>query len=190
MALLLPLAGPLGAPAALAARQYAIDPRHGSIEFSVGHLGLFTSHGRFRQFGADLTIDPTHPEQTRIDVTVDAASVDMPWQDAADLLRSAEFFDVARYPDVRFHSTSVTVTAADRYAVGGLLEMHGVIRPVTLTARLTGRQDDAGGQPLSADFVVSGQLSRAAFGMVNEQGFVSDAVGITIHVRIALGGAG
>lgn len=188
--LLLPLAGLFASVPADAGLKYAIDTRTGSIDFAVGHLGLFTSHGQFRHFDAALIIDQAHPDQTQIDVAVDAASVDMPWQEGADMLRSAAFFDVVHHPDLHFRSTSVAALAPDRYVVSGLLEIRGVTQPIILEARLTGRENDAGGAPVSADFVVSGRLSRAAFGMVSEQTFISDTVVITIHARVALAHAG
>ncbi len=178
------------APVPQAARHYMIDKRHGSIEFSVSHLGLFSSHGAFRDFDADLIIDRAHPEQTHVDVSIAAASVEMPWQDGVAMLRSADFFDVARYPDVRFHSTSVAALAPDRYAVSGMLELRGVSRPMALIAHLVQRHDDPAGEPISADFDVTGTLSRAAFGMVSEQTFISDTVRLTIRARIALADAG
>jgi polyisoprenoid-binding protein YceI len=193
-ALLLPLValarGAKAAPVPQVARHYAIDKRYGSIEFSVSHLGLFSSHGRFRDFDADLTINRAQPEMTRVNVRIAASSVEMPWQDAAAMLRSADFFDVARYPDVRFHSTSVAVISPDNYAVSGLLEIRGVTRPVLLDAHLVQRHDDAAGEPVSADFVVNGKLSRSAFGMVAEESFISDEVRLSIVARIALADAG
>jgi polyisoprenoid-binding protein YceI len=178
------------APVAQAARRYAIDKRYGSIEFSVTHLGLFSSHGRFRSFGADLSIDRAHPESTRVEVSIDAGSVEMPWEEGAAMLRSADFFDVTNHPAVHFNSTAITVLAPDHYRVSGLLEIRGVTRPIELDARLTRHQDDAAGEPVSADFVVSGTLSRAAFGMVSQRTFISDTVRLSINARIALADAG
>ena len=80
--------------------------RHNQV--TVGHLGLFTSHGRFTKFDATLNIDPDHPERTRIVVDVDAVSVNMPWQDGVAMLRSPAYFDVQRYPEVEFRSPGVS----------------------------------------------------------------------------------
>ncbi len=173
--------------AASAGNRYALDPRYSTIEFSVRHLGLFASQGRFRRFVATLVIDEAHPERTSIAVDVDAASVDMAWQDAADMLRSPDFFDVRRHPDVKFTSAAVEAIAPGRYRIGGLLEIRGVVQPATLNAILTNRGPDAaaGGAEVT-DFVVTGGLRRSAFGMVAEPAFISDNVDITIHARIAL----
>lgn len=77
---------------------FSIDQRFGSIGFSVDHLGLFSSQGRFDRFTCRLDLDPAHPERTRLQISIDAGSLDMPWGQATDMLRAPDFFDVARYP--------------------------------------------------------------------------------------------
>lgn len=190
-AVLFAMAGLLLAPAAAHAEQYYdLRPGFGTIEFSVRHLGLFTSQGQFRRFDASLIIDVARPERTRIAVDVDAASVDMAWQDAAEMLRSPEFFDVQRYPTVRFTSTAVTAVTPDHYRIAGVVEMRGVKQPVTLDATLTDRPTPTpNGAPQIADFVVTGRLQRSAFGMVADQGFISDDVNLAIRARIYLSAA-
>jgi polyisoprenoid-binding protein YceI len=169
-----------------AADLYTIDPRFGRIEFTVNHLGMFTSHGVFTRFDSALSIDQAHPEQTRITVAVDAGSIDMPWDGAVDMLRSADYFDTARYPKLRFSSTSVAVESADHYAVKGMLEIRGVSRPFVLEATLTDRHQDPATHGEVADFVVQGQLLRSAFGMTADPVFISDRVEIRIVARIRL----
>ena len=165
---------------------YSIDPRSGSIEFSVSHMGLFRSHGWFRHFEATLLLDPAHPDHAYVSADADAGSLDMPWQEAATMLRSPQFFDVARFPHIRFRSSAVSVLAPDRYLVRGALEMHGVRRPLTLAATLLARHDVQG----TADFAVKGMLSRSAFGMVSDHLLIADEVQIAIRTRIRLvGGA-
>jgi polyisoprenoid-binding protein YceI len=184
--LALALAGLLLPAPAGAAQLYTIDPRFGRIEFTVSHLGLFTSHGEFRRFDSRLTIDQAHPEQTRISVAVDAGSIDMAWDGAVELLRSADYFDTARYPKLSFSSTKVVAESADRYKVLGTLEIRGVSRPFTLEATLTDRHSDPATHGEVADFVVSGELLRSAFGMTADPVFISDRVEIRIIARIRL----
>jgi polyisoprenoid-binding protein YceI len=184
--LMAPLWAGLGAFPASAEDTYRLDASLGSIEFSVRNLGLFTSHGQFRQFTATFVLDPAQPERTRISVDVDAASVDMPWQDGTALLRSADFFNVQHYPSVRFTSTSVATLPAGSYLVSGLLEMRGVTRPIALDATLVGRHFDPVRRADVADFVVTGAVQRSAFGMLADRPFVSDTVAITIHARLQL----
>jgi polyisoprenoid-binding protein YceI len=168
--------------AAAAESLYAIDPRFGSIEFTVNHMGLFTSRGWFRRFSAMIALDPARPARTRISAEVDANSLDMRWQEAATMLRSPDFFDVARFPRIGFRSTDVSVLAPDRYAVRGVLDLRGVSRPLTLSATLLERQAEQG----TADFDVKGKLSRSAFGMVADHLLIADEVRIAIRARIRL----
>ena len=181
------LIGSVGlSPSAWAQRQYSIDQHFGGIEFTVSDLGLFASHGVFDRFMGRLIIDPQHPERTRIDVTVDARSVSMPWADAEALLRSADFFDVVRYPDISFISTAVQVLGPDHYRVLGQLRIRGVTQVLALDAVLVDRHNDPARGADVADFVVSGVVQRSAFGMVADRVFISDTVDIRIHARIAL----
>lgn len=175
-------------PAAPASAQglYHIDQQFGGIEFTVRNLGLFSSHGAFDRFIGRLIIDPAHPEQTRIDVDVDANSVTMPWDEGEAMLRSQDFFDVGKYPRIRFTSTAVRQLGPDHFQITGWLRIRGVDRVQTLDAMLVDRHLAPGRGADIADFVVSGQLKRSAFGMVADQGFISDMVTIHIHTRIVL----
>ena len=174
------------APPAHAQRLYSIDQHYGGIEFTVEHLGLFATHGMFDRFVGRLIIDPLHPEHTRIDVNVEAGSVSVPWNEAVALLRSAAFFDVLRYPEISFESTSVEALGPDHYRVLGRLRIRGVTHAQALDALLVDRHMDAARGSDVADFVVSGELKRSAFGMVADRIFISDTVGIRIHARIVL----
>lgn len=188
MALALPVAALLAAAPACAEQAYSLNQKFGRIEFSVSHLGLFSSEGTFDRFNANLILDAEHPERTRISVDVSAASIDMPWQDGSAMLRSPDFFDAQHYPDVRFMSTSVEAVAPGRYAIRGLIEIRGVTRPLVLDAKLVRRHHpDAAHGAGVAEFVVTGHLSRSAFGMTADEMFISDEVGITIDARIDLG---
>ena len=175
-----------GCNSAAAQGRYSLDQHVGSIAFSVGHLGLFSSHGEFHRFTATLALDRVHPERTTIAVDVDARSIDMAWQDGADKLRSPAYFDVRDYPDVRFTSVSVAQDGPDSYAINGRIEIRGVTQPLSLEAKLVGRPMLAGQDAQTADFVVTGHLKRSAFGMTADPLFISDNVDITIAAHIEL----
>ncbi|MGH7043689.1 MAG: YceI family protein [Acetobacteraceae bacterium] len=188
-ALALALTGAVGRPAT-AEELYALNQHVATIGFSVGHLGLFPSHGDFRRFTGSLALDRAHPERSRIAVDVDARSIRTEWQDAAAKLRSPAYFDVRDYPDVRFASTSITPDGVDKYTIHGRIEIRGVTQPLTLMATLIGRPLAGGPGARTADFVVTGHLKRSAFGMVADKLFTSDTVNITIDARIELGRPG
>jgi polyisoprenoid-binding protein YceI len=163
---------------------FAIDQRFGTIEFSVDHLGLFTSHGDFRRFMGSLAIDPARPELTTIAVKIDAQSVDLDSAEGLSMVRSPDYFDVADHPVIAFRSTGVTVVGPDHYRIAGTLEIRGISRPWTLDAMLTG-QDKTPAGPVS-EFAVDGTIHRGEFGMVADQSFVSETVKVHIRARIAL----
>jgi polyisoprenoid-binding protein YceI len=172
--------------AAVAGATYAIDQRFGEIAFQVRHLGLFSSHGTFRRFSGQLTIDEAHPENTRITVTIDTGSVAMDWAQAVAMLRGPAYFDVQRYPAARFASTRVVALAPDRYEIDGTLTLRGITRPVVLQAALIGRHPaEVPGVEIAA-FVVTGQLRRSLFGMTADRVFVSDRVDLRIDARVRL----
>ena len=178
-----------GAATARAAETYAIDQNFADIGFKVRHLGLFSSAGTFHRFTGRITIDEAHPENTRVAVVIATASVAMAWQNAAEMLRSPPYFDVARYPDARFTSTRVIPHGRDRYDVEGLLELRGVTQPVVLHAALVDqRPSDVAGQQI-ADFVVTGRLLRSMFGMTANPAFISDRVDLRIDARVRLDAA-
>jgi polyisoprenoid-binding protein YceI len=184
--LLLALAPLAAALPVRAADRYTIDRHSGRIEFSVSHLGMFSSRGEFTQFDSRLMIDQAHPENTTVAVTIHVDSVSMSWANAADLLRSAQFFDAARYPEARFTSTAVVPVSADHYTVRGVLELHGVKQSIELDAGLVDRHFDPATKSEVADFVVHGQLQRSAFGITAEATFISDRVDLSILARLIL----
>ena len=170
---------PRPAPAAVL---YAIGPGQGSIGFAVSDMGLFTCRGQFMRFSARLALDPGNPGGCRIAADVDADSLDTPWPQAAAMLRSPAFFDVARFPRIRFRSTGVAPIAPGRFRVHGVLEMRGMSRPLVLAGALASPPSDAG----AAEFALQGQLRRSAYGMVADPVLVGDQVTLAIRARLRL----
>jgi len=180
------LAGGILPLPARAAQLFRLDQRYGTIAFTVSNLGLFRSRGDFTRFMGRLTIDPADPTATRIAVTVAASSVRTPWPQETAMLRSADFFDVAHYPDIRFQSEQVLPAGPGRYMISGAMTLHGRTRPVTLAAQLMhDARDKATGRQID-DFIVTGTLSRRDFDMTADRSFISDRVTIAIHARIIL----
>lgn len=171
---------------AQAAGTYALDQRFGSIRFSVESAGMFTSEGEFKRFRSALTLDEAHPERSSVVVHVDAGSVDMAWENGTEMLRSADYFDVSKYPDLRFTSSAIEAAGSDRYIIRGALMIRGVTRPWMLEARMLERRMDAAGNFEVANFVATGTLQRSEFGMVADQGFISDKVTLRINVHLQL----
>ncbi len=172
--------------ATAAPARYRIDQRYGAIEFSVGSLGLFSTEGRFARFAGDLLLDPQDPAKTRVDVAIDLGSVEMPLPNEAAMLRSAAYFDTARYPQARFDSARVQGISPDHFRVSGTLQMRGVRNPIDLDAVVTDRHFDPARNVEVADFDVTGRLRRSEFGMRADGIMVSDVVKLHIHIHITV----
>jgi polyisoprenoid-binding protein YceI len=188
LALLVLLAAAAAPPSSLATR-YEVDDQHTSVTFSVRHL--FTEvEGRFQTFDGEIVFDPAAPEQTTIKGTIDAASIDTNVQKRDEHLRSADFFDVAKYPKIAFASTGVTDIdkATNKGKILGNLTMHGVTKPVVLDAQFLGAATDPWGNR-KAGFAATTTINRKDFGLgwnkALESGglLVGDEVTIRINVE-------
>lgn len=175
------------APQALAATRYQIDQRYGTIAFSVSALGMFKVQGRFPRFMGELVLDMEHPERSKIDVAIDAATVEMPLPDQTELLRSEAYFDAARHPRPRFTSTAIQVLSPTHYIIHGALQIRGITRPQVLDAVLADRHLDPERQIQVADFLVTGEIDRASFGMTADRPMLSNTIELDIRIHLAVG---
>ncbi|HZD69587.1 MAG TPA: YceI family protein [Actinomycetes bacterium] len=136
------------------------DPVHSEIAFSVRHLMVSKVRGRFT--GYDVTIvTGEDPLASSVAATIDLGSIDTGSEPRDDHLRSADFFEVEKYPTMRYRSTGVRKTD-DGWVVDGDLTLHGVTRQVPLAVEVNGfRPDPWGGQ--RAGFSATAQISRRDF---------------------------
>jgi polyisoprenoid-binding protein YceI len=122
-------------PAVLANEAYRFDPSGSTIGFSV-HQFLGTTHGKFTKFSGKIEVDREHPENSSVTAQIDVRSIDTRIKKRDDHLRSAEFFNVEKYPQITFKSRSVKQTGTQSGDILGDLTIHGVTRPVTLHVKL------------------------------------------------------
>ena len=108
-----------------------IDPVHSSITFSARHMMISDVKGQFDKFSGTITINGTDPSSAKIDVTIDAASIDTHSEKRDGHLKSPDFLDVAKYPTITFKSTKIE-PAGSNWKVTGDLTLHGVTKPVVL----------------------------------------------------------
>ena len=121
--------------AALANETYQFDPSGSTIGFSV-HQFLGTTHGKFAKFNGRINVDREHPENSSVTAQIDVRSIDTRIKKRDDHLRSAEFFNVEKFPQITFKSRSVKQTGPQSGDILGDLTMHGVTKPVTLHVKL------------------------------------------------------
>lgn len=149
--------------AATAVRTLAIDRSHSEVAFQVRHL-LSKVRGRFADFAGSIDFDEVTPQNSRVDVVIQAASIDTAEGDRDTHLRSADFFEVEKYPTLTFTSTAVAPRSGDTYDVVGDLTIHGVTKQVTLPATFLGKAKDPWGNE-KAGFEAELKLNRKDFGL-------------------------
>ena len=121
--------------AAWANETYKFDPSGSTIGFSV-HQFLGTTQGKFTKFNGKIDVDREHPENSSVTAQIDVRSIDTHIKKRDDHLRSPEFFNVEKFPQITFRSRSVKRTGPQSGDILGDLTMHGVTRPITLHVKL------------------------------------------------------
>lgn len=172
---------------AVAARTLEIDRSHSEVAFEVRHL-LSKVRGRFTDFAGSVVFDSARPQDSRVDVVIQAGSIDTAEPDRDKHLRSSDFFDVERFPTLSFKSTAVTPRGDDRYDIAGDLTIHGVSRQVTLSADFLGSlRDPWGNEKFGFDAGLT--LNRKDYGLnwnaaLEAGGFlVGDEVKVTLSIQ-------
>lgn len=166
--------------AAVQVGSYAIDSSHTLVQFSVNHFGISDYFGTFPGATGSLTIDPKNIATAKLDVTVPVASVSTTNATLDKELVSADWFDAARYPSIRFVSTKVTRTGGNGATVTGNLTMHGVTKPVTLNATFNAAAVNPLNKAYTLGFKATGVIKRTEFGVSKYAPLVSDETTLTI----------
>ncbi|MGH6815651.1 MAG: YceI family protein [Hyphomicrobiaceae bacterium] len=173
------------------ADRWVFDRDHTEIGFSWDHLGLSRKSGRVLDFEGQIDFTPTDPEAGSIEVTIRAASLWTGVRLLDEHLKSADFFNVAVHPEIRFKSTEVRRTSDKTGEVSGDLTMLGITKPVTLevTWRFTGEHPLSAVNPNYKGKWVSGfsaetTVLRSAWGLSRAIPLVGDEIGISIEAEL------
>jgi polyisoprenoid-binding protein YceI len=179
----LPSNNQVTAPAKLRAGSYTLDKDHATVLFEVNHLGFSGYIGRFNSMDATLDFDPNAPQSSRLDVTIDASSVDTPSDKLDEMLRGSQMFDVVKNPALRFQSGAITVTGATTGTVSGNLTMNGITKPVTLDVTFNGGAQSGFTGKYTLGFGASGKLKRSDWGLTSWLPAVGDDITLTIRAE-------
>ncbi|WP_144634194.1 YceI family protein [Bordetella genomosp. 13] len=175
------LAGLAGTMAARAEPvSYAFDQRNAVIEFFPRVGGLLRPTGEFQQFRGSLSLDPAQITHSQATVRMSASLIRVGMPGGASKLRSADYFDAARYPEIDFRSTGLTRGDAGHLTMTGLLTIRGLTRPQSLDVALV--PGEAGRGPVA--FEARGSIRRSDFGMVADHRMVADEIGLSIKVAL------
>jgi len=153
----------LTAAAMLSAETYVVDKNHSDASFRIRHFASKV-RGRFADFEGTINADPAKPEASSVTFTIKTASIDTSQPDRDKHMKSADFFDVEKYPEITFKSSKMTPAGKDKYDVTGTLTMHGVSKEVTLPVTYLGTVKDPRGNERTS-FEIDTKLNRKDFGM-------------------------
>ena len=166
---------------------YQVDPVHSSVEFKVRHMVSKVS-GRFTDFSGTVVGDPAKPAAASVTFTIKAGSIDTKIPDRDKHLKSQDFFDVEKFPEITFKSTKITAKGGDKYEVAGTFTMHGVTKDVVLPVAFGGVAKDPWGKE-RAGFSLQLTLNRKDYGIswnkILDQGgtLVGDDVEISVDLE-------
>lgn len=166
--------------AAIQAGSYSVETTHTLVQFSVNHFGINDFFGTFPGASGSLSIDPKNIPATKLDVSVPVATVSTTNAVLDKELVSADWFDAAKYPTMRFTSTKVVQTGAKSATITGNLTIHGVTKPVTLNATFNAAAVNPISKAYTLGFKATGSINRTEFGVSKYAPLVSDETTITI----------
>jgi polyisoprenoid-binding protein YceI len=169
---------------------WEIDSAHSGVHFSVRHLMIATVRGEFRKVTGTINMDEKDISKSSVEAVIDATTIDTRDERRDNHLKSADFFDVAKFPTITFKSKSVTRQGEGRFKVAGDLTLHGVTKPVILDVEgLTNQVKDQRGN-VKTGAAVTTKINRSDFGLTWNRAMetggvaVSDEVGIVIDLEL------
>jgi polyisoprenoid-binding protein YceI len=175
--------------APVAAGTFAIDRTHSEVLFRVRHL-MSRVTGHFRDFAGTISYDPVNLAASTVAFTIKAASIDTNVADRDTHLRSADFFDVERFPELTFRSSRVVAAGPDGFTVTGTLTIRDIAREIDLPVTFLGAGKDPWGNEKVA-FEAEIRLNRKEFGLtwnaaLETGGFlVGEDVDVSLNVQAA-----
>lgn len=165
---------------------YTIDTAHASIGFSVKHMMISTTTGVFKDFAGTIAFDPADLSSSKVDVTIQAKSIDTHQEKRDEHLRNADFFDVEKFPTITFVSKSLGGTNG-AYALVGDLTMKGVTKEVTIPITIVGPVKGAmGGNVigLSGQFILNRQDYGVTYNKTLDAGGLAVGNDVTVNVNL------
>jgi polyisoprenoid-binding protein YceI len=168
---------------------WLIDSAHSSIHFTVRHMMISNVRGEFQSFDGTIELDENHPEATKVDIRIDANSINTREPKRDGHLKSPDFLDAENHPYLTFTSTSVKRTGDNTARLVGDLTIRGVSRPVTMDVEYVGQATSPWGT-VSAGFSANTKINRKDWGLNWNQaleagGFlVGDQISIDIELEL------
>jgi polyisoprenoid-binding protein YceI len=162
-----------------------LDTVHSGINFSVRHMVVSKVRGRFAKFTGNIELDESDLARSVVEATIDASSIDTGTAQRDDHLRSADFFDVEHFPQIRFRSTRIEKLGREQYRLTGQLTIRDVSREIALDVEYGGRGKDPWGNE-RVGFTAKAAFDRKDFGLGWNQILETGGVLVSDRVEIEL----
>ena len=171
-------------PPSSSPRTYRVSTTYTTVSFTIVKWMVLKEQGLFREFTGSIAYDPRNPSACKIDMVVQASSIDTRNHGRDDVLRSDDFFNIAKFPTLEFHSTSVTRKGDDLLEVTGGLTIHGVTKRIVLPVKVLGvhKVDKVN---TMAGFETAFTIDRTEFGVLGFRwsgGQLTLSKEVTIHI--------
>jgi len=173
-------------PVIASATIWNIDPDHSNVGFKVRHLMVSNVKGSFEKFTGTIDINDKDITKSKVEVTIDTASINTNVQKRDEHLRSADFFDVAKYPSMTFVSKKVAKAGKDNLKVTGDLTLHGVTREVVLDVEPLAMESKDPWGNLRRGTPATTKINRKDFGLVWNKALETGGVAVGEEVLITL----
>ena len=145
--------------------KWTFDPYHTQVEFSAKHLGMMTVRGHFAEVTATGDIDVGHPENSKIEATINTMSIRTNNEVRDNDLRASNFLEAEKYPTMTFKSTKIEPAGTDRFTLTGDLTIKDATHTVTLNVLKYGEFNDPKMMGHRIGYAAEGQINRQDFGM-------------------------
>jgi len=167
----------------MATTKWVLDPTHSELGFKIKHLMISNVSGSLKSFQATIETQGEDFTTAQVSLSADMASISTNNDQRDAHLRNSDFFEVEKYPELKFTSTKLEKIDSDTFALFGDLTLKGVTRPVKLNVEFNGvAKDPWGGE--RAGFVVTGKINRSDFGINFNAALETGGVVLSEEVRI------
>lgn len=168
------------------ATEYKLDPNHTNITWSANHFGFSNPNGKFNDATGTINFDEKNIEKSSVNVVINIESLVTGLKKFDAHLKSADFFDVDKFPTAKFMSTKVVKTTKNTGKIYGELTLHGITKPVVLDAKLNKKGNHPFTQKDTVGFSATTKIKRSEFDMNYGIPGVSDEVKLTIEVEASV----
>jgi len=173
-------------PGLALASTWTIDPDHSSTGFKVRHLMVSNVKGNFNKFSGTVDINDKDITKSKVDVTIDTNSINTNVQKRDEHLRSADFFDVAKFPTMTFVSKKVAKAGKDKLKVTGDLTLHGITKQVVLDVEGPSKESKDPWGNIRKGATAATKINRKDFGLVWNAALETGGVAVGEEVIITL----